>query len=74
MKKPKPPVDLWEQLEEIEQQHIAQRPPNTFTVGEYAQKRGLTRGKARWRMEILLKKGAIERIPQGNHFLYTIAK
>lgn len=58
MSKPKPPADLWEQLDALRAKE--QRPPNTFTAPEYAKRYGIPESTARHAVRQLVKAGTAE--------------
>jgi len=56
--KPKPPSDLWERLD-AEYSHRT-RPENSFTIGEYAKRYGITHSAAEVAIDRLEVAGVIE--------------
>ena len=70
----KNPNSLWEQLEEIDPTPAA--PPNSFTTGEYAEKRGISRRHALDKLNALAKNGKlVKHMIPGTHLCtyWTIA-
>ena len=56
------PNSVWDQLAELEKQCVLVRPENSFTVMEYAAKRGLNRNAAAHLLNRLHELGKVEKI------------
>ena len=61
----KAPVDMWEQLSELEDKAQIIRPPNTFTALEYAAKRGISKSSAKCRLDNMVRTGLLEKLTYG---------
>lgn len=49
-------------MDEVQEEQLAKRPANTFTVSEYMKSTGLTKKQARTRIEKLLLAGKIKAV------------
>jgi len=63
--KPKPPADLWAQLDKALAEiaaYVPQKPPNAFTINEFAAKFSLTVDQAACRVAKLKRFGKVRRV------------
>lgn len=66
--------DIWGQIEEIEARMAIVKPPGSFTVNDYARKKGVDRNLARNRIDRMLRVGQIvkHKCPGTSAVYYTI--
>ncbi len=62
MTKPVPPSDLWAQLDALNQEVYVSRPPDVFTVKEYAERYSMSYSNAGRMVTTLIEKGRVERV------------
>lgn len=74
--KPEPPSsDVWDKLAAVEKETMAVRPPGSFTVTEYAERRGITRNEARTTVERMAQLGKVikHKVPGSNLVFWSLA-
>jgi hypothetical protein len=70
--KPVAPPDLWAQMDALLPNHKATRPPNSFTVQEFAKRKGISRVHAATILVELMSAGKLTRVKVEAKWHYQI--
>jgi hypothetical protein len=70
--KPIAPVDLWEQIDKLVPNRSPMRPDNSFTVVEFAQRKGVSDSQACKLVRALYQATKLQKIKVGNQYYYTL--